>query len=224
VGETLAETRVEIDAQRAELKATADRLRSKLDLPAKFRENPALFVGLGVGAVFLAAGGPIRIARMIRRRTMRTTPEKAYDTLPKPMQAWVDQLAGAVGPRAEDARQSLATELARWRHDPRKHGKVSKELAKQMAEGPPGPNRTTWKALEAVGTILSAALARKAVERFLAERADDPPGSELSALAGGAVAGSRDAVVKDREPASSASLADPERPPDYSSMSRREEG
>jgi hypothetical protein len=225
VGETLAETRVEIDAQRAELKATADRLRSKLDLPAKFRENPALFVGLGVGAVFLAAGGPIRIARLIRRRTMRTKPERAYDSLPKPMQAWVDQLAGAVGPKAEEARQSLATELARWRHDPRKHGKINKELARQMAEGPPGPNRTTWKALEAVGTILSAALARKAVERFLAERADDPPGSEVSALAVGVAAGSKDAVVGGGEkPPSSASVADPEHPADdYSSMSRRED-
>lgn len=213
MGETLAETRVEIDAQRADLKAAADRLKSKLDLPAKFRENPALFVGLGVGAVFLAAGGPVRIARLIRRRTMRTKPEKAYDSLPKPLQTWVDQIAGAVGPKAEDARQSLATELARWRHDPRKHGKVNKELARQMAEGPPGPNRATWKALEAVGTILSAALARKAVERFLAERAEDPPGSELSAIAGGAAAGSKDAVVRSAEskPPSSAAAADPER-------------
>jgi hypothetical protein len=215
VGETLAETRVEIDAQRAELKATADRLRRKLDLPAKFRENPALFVGLGVGAVFLAAGGPIRIARMIRRRTMRTKPEKAYDSLPKPMQAWVDQLVGAVGPKAEEARHSLASELARWRHDPRKHGKVNKELARQMAEGPPGPNRTVWRAAEAMATVLTAALARKAVERFLAERADNPTGSELSAVATG----------DDQKPPSSAAAVDPDQAADaYSSMSRREEG
>ena len=168
----LAETRLAISAQRTEMERTADQLREALDVRARFRENPALFVGLGVGAVFLVAGGPVRVAKLVRRRLFRSDPEKAYDALPKPMQSWVDHMAGAVGPRAAEARETLATELERWRHDPRKHGKISKKLAKQIAEGPPGPGRTAWTSFEAGAAILTAALARKVVERFLS---GEPP-------------------------------------------------
>ncbi len=135
MGETLAETRVEIEAQRTELERTAAQLRDALDIRKRFRENPALFIGVGAGAVFLLVGGPGRVAGVVRRRFFPTNPEKAYDSLPKPMQAWVDHMAGAVGPRAADARQALSEELALWRNDPRKHGKVSKKLAKQIAGG-----------------------------------------------------------------------------------------
>ncbi|MGH2357469.1 MAG: hypothetical protein ACRDGJ_05575 [Candidatus Limnocylindria bacterium] len=179
MGETLAETRLEIDAQRTELARTAEQLRSALDLRQHFRDNPALFVALGAGTIFLLAGGPMRLARLARRRLMRSQPEKAYDTLPRPLQRWVDELAGSVGPRAAEARQSLSEELMRWRHDPRRHGKMSRKLAKEMAEGPPGPRRAGWRAFEAGVTILSAALARRAVERFLSgapPKADDEPG------------------------------------------------
>jgi hypothetical protein len=173
VGEdSLAETRLAISAQRTELERTADQLRDALDVRKRFSENPALFLGLGAAAVFLVAGGPLRVARMVRRRAFRTEPEKAYDSLPKPMQAWVDHMAGAVGPRASEARQALSEELLRWRHDPRRHGKISKKLAKQVAEGPPGPQRAMWNAFEAGAAILTAALARKAVERFLS---GEPP-------------------------------------------------
>jgi hypothetical protein len=185
--EPLAETRLAISAQRAELERTSDQLRDALDLPKRFRENPALVVGLGAGAVFLLAGGPVRVARLVRRRIFRSDPEKAYDALPNPMQAWVDHMAGAVGPRAAEARQTLAEELLRWRHDPRKHGKVSKKLAKQIAEGPPGPRRAAWGAFEAGAAILTAALARKVVERFLS---GEPPSGiaplDAAGTAGGA--------------------------------------
>ena len=191
MGETLAETRLEVEAQRVEMEQTAEQLRARvqrtLDLRAKVRENPALFVGLGAGAVFLLAGGPMRLARLARRRLMRTPPEKAYDTLPKPMQSWVDLLVEKVGPRADEARQLLAAELVRWRGDPTKNKKLRKELAKQMVEGPPGPGRTGWKAFEAAAAIISAALARKAVERFLS---GEPPSGiaplDAAGTAGGA--------------------------------------
>ena len=170
--EKLNATRAQIEAQRADLGRTADQLRASLDLRARFQENPAAFVGLGAGAVFLLAGGPVRVAKVVRRRVFRTDPEKAYDALPKPMQAWVDHMAGAVGPRASEARQTLSEELLRWRHDPRRHGKISKKLAKQVAEGPPGPQRAAWNAFEAGAAIITAALARKVVERFLS---GEPP-------------------------------------------------
>jgi hypothetical protein len=183
VGEdTLAEARLAVAAQRAELERTGEQLREALNLKKRFEENPALFVGLGAGAVFLLAGGPVRVAKLVRRRVFRSDPEKAYDSLPKPMQGWVDHMAGAVGPRAAEAREQLSHELLRWRHDPRKHGKVSKKLAKQIAEGPPGPQRAAWNAFEAGAAILTAALARKAVERFLS--GEPPSGHETLDAAG----------------------------------------
>lgn len=171
----LAETRVAIGSQRLELERTADQLRESLDLGRQLRQNPVPLVAVGAGVLFLVAGGPSRVARLVRRQFFPSNAEKAYDTLPKPMQAWVDHMAGAVGPRAGEARHALADELARWRADPRKHGKVNKKLAKQIAEGPPGPGRTIWTAAEAGASILVVALARKAVERLLAgepERTD----------------------------------------------------
>ena len=170
--EKLVASRTAIEAQRAELARAADDLRDALNIKKRFQENPALFIGLGAGTIFLLANGPVRVARMVRRRVFRSDPEKAYDALPKPMQAWVDHMSGAVGPRANDARAALSEELLRWRHDPRKHGKISKRLAQQIAEGPPGPQRVMWNAFEAGAAILTAALARKAVERLLA---GEPP-------------------------------------------------
>lgn len=184
--EPLAETRLAISAQRTELERTADQLHEALDFKKRFSENPALFVGLGAGALFLVAGGPVRVAKFARRRLFRSEPEKAYDTLPKPMQSWVDSMAGTIGPRANEARQSLSEELLRWRHDPKRHGKVAKQLAKQAAEGPPGPSRAAWNAFEAGAAILTAALARKAVERFLS---GEPPSGHATLDAIGTMGG-----------------------------------
>lgn len=221
----LAETRLALANQRAELERTADQLRDALNLKKRFQENPALFVGIGVGAVFLLAGGPVRVAKLVRRRVFRSDPEKAYDALPKPMQGWVDHMAGAVGPRASEAREQLSHELLRWRHDPRKHGKVSKKLAEQIAEGPPGPSRAAWNAFEAGAAIITAALARKAVERFLS---GDPPSGKPMRDALGTVGGAA-------EPKPEQMATDVTQPPevqraaakaatrgdDYSSMSER---
>jgi hypothetical protein len=184
--DTVAETRLAIAAQRTELERTADQLRDALNLKQRFQENPALFIGVGAGAVFLLAGGPVRVAKLVRRRLFRTDPEKTYDALPKPMQSWVDHMTSTLGPRANEARESLSHELLLWRHDPRKHGKVSKKLAKQIAEGPPGPQRAAWQALEAAAAILTAALARKAVERFLSS---EPPTGDAAKDARGTLLG-----------------------------------
>ncbi len=216
--EKLTATRAEIAAQRLQLERTSDQLRDALNLKERFQENPALFIGVGAGAVFLLAGGPIRVAKLVRRRVFRSDPEKAYDGLPKPMQSWVDHMAGAVGPRADEARESLAKELARWRHDPRKHGKVSKKLAEQIAEGPPGPQRAAWNAFEAGAAVLTAALARKAVERFLSGEAPRGiPALDALGTAGGAAEPDPKRAKDDvtRSPAERAA---------YSAMSRRSDG
>jgi hypothetical protein len=219
--DAVAETRLAIAAQRTELERTADQLRDALDLKKRFQENPALIVGLGAGAVFLLAGGPVRVAKLVRRRLFRTDPEKAFDALPKPMQSWVDHMTTTLGPRASEARESLSQELLQWRHDPRKHGKVSKKLAKQIAEGPPGPQRAMWQAFEAGAAIITAALARKAVERFLS---GEPPSghSTLDALGttGGAAEPDPDHAKNDltRRPSERAAAARQ----DYSGLSARD--
>jgi hypothetical protein len=216
----LAATRAEIASKRTELERTSDQLRDSLNLKKRFQENPALVLGVGAGAVFLLAGGPVRIAKLIRRRAFPSDPEKAYDALPKPMQSWVDHMAGAVGPRASEAREILAEELHRWRHNPRKHGKISKKLAKQIAEGPPGPQRAAWNAFEAGAAILTAALARKAVERFLS---GEPPSGHATLDAVGTVGGAakpdpkhaKDDVTKSPEQRAAAAREE------YSGMSSR---
>jgi hypothetical protein len=220
--DALAETRLAISAQRTELERTADQLREALDVRRRFAENPALFIGVGAGAVFLLAGGPGRAARLIRRRVFKTDPEKAYDALPKPMQAWVDHMAGAVGPKASEAREVLSQELLRWRHDPRRHGKISKKLAKQVAEGPPGPQRAAWSAFEAFAAIITAALARKAVERFLS---GEPPSGIAPLDAAGTIGGAakpepkhaKDDITRPPEQRAAAAARE-----EYSGMSARD--
>jgi len=226
VGETLAETRVEIEAKRTELERTSAQLRDALDIRKRFQENPALVIGIGAGAVFLVVGGPTRVARLVRRRLFPTDPEKAYDSLPKPMQAWVDHITGALGPRASDARQELSEELQRWRHDPRKHGKINRKLARQIAEGPPGPQRVAWSALETASAIVIAALARKAVERFLS---GEPP-SGIAALDAAGTAGgaaepdpkhAKDDVTKPKSERAAAAKVEKAEKAEYSGMSSR---
>jgi hypothetical protein len=184
VGETLAETRVEVGEQRAALQRTGEqleaRVRHAVDIPARFRENPALFVGLGLGTAFLVVGGPGRVARALRRHLRPKAAEQAYDALPKAMQAWVDTVAGP-GARARNA---LVEELQGWRRDQLKSRKARRELAKAMVDGPPGPSRAMWKAAEAALTLVSAAVARRAIERFVTGgRAPEPPARKAAAPA-----------------------------------------
>ena len=222
--EPLVETRLAISAQKVELERTADQLRDALDVRKRFQENPALVLGVGAGAVFLLAGGPGRVAKLIRRRLFRSQPEKAYDSLPKPMQSWVDTMAGTIGPRAAEARQSLSEELLRWRHDPKRNAKVSKKMAEEMAKGPAGPKRTAWTAFEAASAVLTAALARKAVERFLS---GEPPSGIAPLDAVGTIGGAakpdpkhaKNDVTKPPEQRARAAAADARE--DYSGISSR---
>lgn len=183
MGETIAETRVEIAAQRAEMEANADRLRDALDLGRRIRENPGVVIGIGAAAAFLVAGGPRRLARLMRRRLAPNAAEQAYDALPSTMQTWVSTLAGEAGPKAAEVRDQLVEELKRWRRDPIKDKKARKELAKQMVEGPPGPGRTAWTAAETALGLVAAALARKAIQRFLT---DKPPAGDRAKAASAA--------------------------------------
>jgi hypothetical protein len=189
MGETIAETRLEIEAQRKELEATADGLHEALDIGKRIRENPGIVIGIGAAAAFLVAGGPKRLARLLRRRLAPNAAEQAYDALPAPMQAWVSTLAGEAGPKAAKVREELVEELRRWRRDPIKDKKARRELARQMVDGPPGPARTAWTTAETVLGLVGAALARKAIQRFLTdEPPNEPPTKDRAAAANAATA------------------------------------
>jgi hypothetical protein len=215
VGETLAETRVAIEAQRTELDRTAEELRAAMDIRKRFQENPVPFIAAGAAVIFVVVGGPGRVAGMVRRQFFPTDPEKAYDSLPKPMQAWVDHMSGALGPRAADARHALSEELLQWRANPRKHGKVSKKLAQQIAEGPPGPTRAAWKTVEVGASIVAAAITRKAVERFLA---GEPAAAEKATPADVSAPSTAASVPAQRPPAAAKAPS----ASDYSGMSTRD--
>ena len=224
MGQTPDQARLAVEAQRARMNHTADQLRDSLDVRKRFKENPAAVAAIGAGAVFLLAGGPVRFAKLVRRRVFRSTPEKTYDALPRPLQSWVDTVAGGVGPRSEAARETLAAELTRWRHEPLKNKKARKELAKAMADGPPGPGRAGWKATEAILTIVAAAAGRKLVERFLS---GEPPSGIKALDAIGTVGGAaepdpkhaKDDITRPKGERATAAVVDATQKGDYSGMS-----
>jgi ElaB/YqjD/DUF883 family membrane-anchored ribosome-binding protein len=218
VGETIDQTRVEIAAQRAELETTADHLRDALNLGKRVRENPGVVIGIGAAAAFLIAGGPRRLARRLRRRLAPNAAEQAYDALPATMQAWVSTLADEAGPKASKVRDDLVEELKRWRRNPVKDKKARRELAKQMVEGPPGPGRTAWTVAETALGLVAAALARKAIARFLT---DEPPPGDRAAAAAAAAAGSAAATAAPSAPKTPHNTAAGPSPDDYAGWSKR---
>ena len=172
MGETIDQTRLEIAAQRAELEATAARLRDASTWRKRVRENPGIVIGIGAATVFLVVGGPRRLARLLRGDMAPHAAEEAYDALPE-HDAGMGRRARRRG-RSDgrpQVRDELVEELRRWRRDPIKDKKARKELARQMVEGPPGPQRTAWNAAETALTLIAAALARRAVARFLTDEA-----------------------------------------------------
>lgn len=214
MGETIDQTRLEIAAQRAELEATAARLRDALDLGKRVRENPGVVIGIAAAAVFLVVGGPRRLARLLRGTMAPHAAEEAYDALPETMRAWVDALAGEAGTKSTAVRDELVEELRRWRRDPIKDKKARKELARQMVEGPPGPQRAAWTAAETALTLIAAALARRAVARFLTNEATAKPKPD------GAAEATRSQSATAASAPASAEAAEPE-PTQYSSWSSR---
>ena len=174
MGETIDQTRLEIAAQRAELEATVARLRDALDLRKRVRQNPGAVIGVGAVAAFLVVGGPRRLARMLRATMAPNAAQEAYEALPDSMQAWVRALAGEAGPQSGKARDQMVEELRRWRREPIRDRKAREQLARQIVDGPPGPSRTAWTAAEAALTLIAAALARRAVARFLTDEPARP--------------------------------------------------
>ena len=224
--EPLVETRLAISAQKVELERTADQLRDALDVKKRFQENPALVLGLG-GRCRLPdrrRPGARREARpaaalpLTAREGVRLPPQ-ADAVLGRPM-------AGTIGPRAAEARQSLSEELQRWRHDPkRKHGRSARSWRRRWRRDRPARSGRPGPRSRRAQPILTAALARKAVERFLS---GEPPSGIAPLDAVGTVGGAakpdpkhaKNDLTKPPEQRARAAVADARE--DYSGISSRD--
>lgn len=211
MGATLDETRVELEAQRARVRATADRLeaatRHALDLPARVREHPVQTAAVAAGLAFLVLGGPRRVVRQVRQAVRGPDAERAYAALPGSLRALVDSTAPGRGDARDEARRQLALALHAWREDPKNRRKAARLAGEALA--PPGPGRAFWSVVEIAGATAVGILARRAVTRWLtgdpvrdapASRADDGL-STRDAPKGGAAspeAGSRGAPTTAR--------------------------
>lgn len=170
MGATLDETRVELAAQRAQTRATADRLeaatRRALDLKARIRENPARAVAAVAGIGFLLVGGPRRTVRQIRRVVRGSSDgERAYAALPGSLRALVDASAPGSGKDREEARRQLALAFSAWREDP-KNRKRGARLASETLT-PPGPERAFWAFVELAAVTAVGITARQIGARWL---------------------------------------------------------
>jgi hypothetical protein len=174
VGATLDETRLELDAQRARVRATADELeaatRRSLDLRAVIGRHPGRTIGLAAGAAFFIFGGPRRTVRFVSRSLGRpATGEKAYAALPPSLRAFVDASAPGHGQGKAEAKGQLALALHAWRENPKNRKKADKLVSETLT--PPGPERAFWALVEVAGVTAAAIIARQIVGRQLAQDA-----------------------------------------------------
>ena len=189
MGATLDETRVELAARRAQMRATADRLeaatRRALDLKARVRENPVRAVAVAAGIGFVLVGGPRRTVRQIRRAVRGSADgERAYAALPSSLRALVDASAAGSGKDRDEARGQLALAFSAWREDP-KNRKRGARLASETLT-PPGPERAFWAFVELAAVTAVGIAARQVGARWLTGglRVPRPPAART--VSGGA--------------------------------------
>ncbi|MEX0630127.1 MAG: hypothetical protein WEE67_10285 [Chloroflexota bacterium] len=177
MGATLDETRVELAAQRARVRATADRLeaaaRRGFDLRARLRRHPVQTAGVAVGLAFILLGGPRRTVRQIRRALGGSAEaERAYASLPGSLRALVDASASG-GKDRDQARRQLALAIHAWREDPKNRKRAARLVSETLS--PPGPGRAFWSFVEIAAATAAGIVARRVVTRRLAEEPKSRP-------------------------------------------------
>jgi hypothetical protein len=169
VGATLDETRVELEAQRARVRATADNLqttaRRSLDLRELVGRNPVRTVAVVGGLAFILIGGPRRTLRALRQTVAGSADaERAYAALPATLRAFVDEAAPR-GADRDEARGAMALALHAWREDPKNRKRADRLVSEALT--PPGPRRVFWEFTEAVAVAAAALVARQIMARAL---------------------------------------------------------
>jgi len=120
-GPAMTEDRAEVEAARAEVLAARAAVvdetarlgaaaRSAVDIPAKVRQAPAKTAGIAAGAVFLAAGGPQRLVRRVRRAIWGPEADLPKSLLPEE----VDKTLRKLGSDGEKVRGVLEREFAEY--------------------------------------------------------------------------------------------------------------
>lgn len=187
------EARVELEAQRARVRATAEQLnadvRHALDLKAKVRENPVQTVALAAGVAFFLFGGPRRTFRWLRHAVRGPGDgARAYAALPGALRELVDASAPGHGLAREEARQKLALALHAWREDPRNRKRAERLAGEALT--PPGPERAFWAFAEIVAITAAGIVARRVVAKNLMQgiaalprRPGSAPGAPAEATA-----------------------------------------
>ena len=174
MGATLDETRLELEAQRARVRGTAERLedatRRSLDVRAVIGRHPARVVGLSAAAAFFLFGGPHRTVRAVRRAFGAPAEgDKAYAALPSTLRSLVDDMAPGFGQSKADAKGQMALALHAWRENPKNRKKADKLISETLT--PPGPSRTFWALVEVAGVTAAGIIAKQVVGRSLASGA-----------------------------------------------------
>jgi hypothetical protein len=120
-GPAMTGDRAEVEAARAEVLAARAAVvdetarlgaaaRSAVDIPAKVRQAPAKTAGIAAGAVFLAAGGPQRLFRRVRRAIWGPEADLPKSLLPEE----VDKTLRKLGSDGEKVRGVLEREFAEY--------------------------------------------------------------------------------------------------------------
>lgn len=185
MGATLDETRVELAAQRAKVRGTADRLeaatRRALNVKAKVRGNPVKTVALVAGLGYVLLGGPRKTIRQLRR-AIGGPPSgaRAYAALPDPLRSLIDDWAPGRGTEREEARNQLAVALHAWREDPKNRKRANRLVSETLT--PPGPERAFWALVEVVALTAAGIIGRQVVARRLTQEllSSRPPAAAAS--------------------------------------------
>ena len=170
MGATLDETRVELEAQRARVRATADDLQTtarRLPRPPRAGRPPSGANGgrWSVVLAFILIGGPRRTLRALRQTVAGSADaERAYASLPATLRAFVDDIAPH-GAARDQARGAMALALHAWREDPKNRKKADRLVSEALT--PPGPRRVFWEFTEAVAVAAAALVARQIMARAL---------------------------------------------------------
>jgi hypothetical protein len=168
---TPEEVQARIAAAKGELHGTVDDAKARvryLSDPRNFvREHPIPIAIATATAVFLLAGGPRRLVWAVRG-ARRNADTHAYDRLPSALRTFVDVAVAEVDDKDGAARQALSAELGAWARDP-SNRRRAKDLAREALNGPPGPRRALWVALEMAAVTAARQAARKGVGRLFTE-------------------------------------------------------
>ncbi len=198
MGEATRQARQDVAAARVRLSAEVDELtlavRSAVDIPAKVRRNPARAAALGGGAVFLAAGGPKRLAKRIARAVRREKPSPIRSLLPDEIERIVER----AGENAADARAALESGFADYLERGRKARRKKDERRTR--------DETFWHLFDTVSAPIAGRAAKNLAEQLFEpdpdrrraregrdDRPPDQPGRPTgsSGTASGGGAGSR---------------------------------